>query len=112
MVLSIMLLRLGFDSISFPYYWQGIAFFMISGSIVILIENKSFRFPFLLFTVLSIPFWTSLGTLIVMGGKDINTIVAPFTFIFALTLLPLILLMFSRLGNRETDNIDPPIIGE
>lgn len=102
-VLSIVLLRLGLDSISFPYYWETVAFILIPATVLSLIEYKPFRIPLLIFTLLSIPFW-------IPWDKQINNLVEPFTFISALTIVPLLILVFSRSNNKKIDTINPPII--
>ena len=102
-ILSLFSLRVGLDSISFPYYWQVMAFIMISATSVAILEKKQFRISLLLFTVFNIPFW-------VPWFKQVNNKVEPLAFLFALTLVPLLILTFSRSNNQKVDTPKSPIL--
>ena len=79
LVATLGLLRIGLDSITFAYYWQGIAFFLLAGVGSIWVNQNREKWVSLLLFLLTVPFWIPWNHFI-----KANAWVEPATFIGAL----------------------------
>lgn len=89
LVVTLGLLRVGLDSITFAYYWQGIALFLLAGVGAIWVNKNGKRLFYSLLFLMTIPFWIPWSHLI-----KINAYAEPATFIGALLELAGLVLIF------------------
>ena len=89
LVATLGLLRIGLDSITFTYYWQGIALFLLAGVGAVWGNNNKEKWISSLLFLLTIPFWIPWNHL-----TKANAWAEPATFIGALLLLAGLVFLF------------------